>query len=250
MEWSYYLIAQRSLRVGEMKEFSVVSVDMFGTLVDVSSVRYLVWQSFLKDRYSEELVDLYWERANDLVFQHYNQAIQQRKYIPPKIIFETMYSELFAEIGLDFNPKEAAQILALQHSFSEPFDDAVPFLDAVGKKYPICLSSDTDDDMLGSLRQLYPFDEVVTSEQIGAYKTSDDNRFFSTIINHYNIKPDSIIHIGDSGSDIIGAREAGIATCWLNRNHRPLPQGVQPDYEVGSLVEAASLLGIDISTEQ
>ncbi len=232
-----------------MTQFRVVSVDMFGTLVNVGSRKYLVWRTFLKDRYTDELAEEYWGRATDLVFQYFeDQVIQKRQYIPPKAIFETCYSKLFSEIALDFNPKEAAQVLAHQHSFSTPYGDAMLFLDSVGKEYPICLSSDTDEDMLGSLKQLYPFDNIVTSERLESYKTSSDKRFFSEIINHYGVRPKNIIHIGDSSSDIVGASEAEIVTCWLNRNDRIWSHDIKPDYEVKSLIEAASVLGVSIGS--
>jgi putative hydrolase of the HAD superfamily len=89
---------------------------------------------------------------------------------------------------------------------------------------------------------------VVTSEEVGAYKTNSDNRFFYEVIKHFNVMPWDIIHIGDSAADIIGAGESGIVTCWLNRRNKVLPQGTSPDYQVKSLVEAASLLGLDIGS--
>lgn len=232
-----------------MKRFRVVSVDMFGTLVDVASRKYLVWRTFLKDRYTAELAEKYWGRATDLLFQYFEgQVIQRGQFVSLKEIFEICYSKLFSEIDLDFDPKEAAQILAHQHSLSTPHSDAVLFLDSVGKEYPICLSSDTDEDMLGALKQLYAFDSIVTSERLESYKTSADKRFFSEIINHYGVRPEDIIHIGDSSSDIIGAREAGIVTCWLNRDRRIWSHDIKPNHEVNSLVETASMLGVDIDS--
>jgi len=231
-----------------MKKFSIVSVDMFGTLVDVSSRKYVIWRTFLKDRYSDELAEEYWDRATDLLFQYSEDEVTpKRQYIPLKVIFEICFSKFFSEIDLDFNPKDAAQILAYQHSFSIPYGDTMLFLDSVGREYPVCVSSDTDEDMLGPLRQLYQFDNIVTSEQLESYKTGADRRFFSAVIDHYGARPESIIHIGDSSSDVIGASEAGIVTCWLNRKHGIWSHDVKPDYEVKSLIEVASILGIDIA---
>jgi 2-haloalkanoic acid dehalogenase type II len=233
-----------------MTGFSVVSIDLFGTLVDVSSIRYGVLRTFLKDRYTIELADEYWNRLGDLLFQLIDDHIlEERPYVPLKVILETMYSRFFSEVGLDFDPKEAALVLTHQYPFSTPHDDAVVFLDSVGRQYPICLASDTDEDMLGSLVELHPFDKVVTSEGIESYKASTDRRFFSEIIDHYGVKPEHIIHIGDSSYDIIGAGESGITTCWLNRNNQTWSHDIEPDYEVSSLLEAASILGVDIDSE-
>ncbi len=230
-------------------EFRVVSIDMFGTLVDIGSIKHVVWRTFLKDGYTTDLAERYWNRATDILFQLVDDQItKEEQYTPLKATFETTYSKLFPEIGLDFDPKEAALVLAHQHAFSIPHDDAMPFLDSVGKEYPICLASDTDDDMLGPLTQMYPFDRVITSEQMRSYKASADKRFFLEIIDYYGIKPEHIIHIGDSNYDITGASEVGITTCWLNRNNRTWSHDAKPDYEVSSLIEAASVLGIDIDS--
>jgi hypothetical protein len=54
-----------------MKKFNVVSLDMFGTLADLSSVKYLVWQQFLQDKYTKDLADEYWNLATDYLFEYY-----------------------------------------------------------------------------------------------------------------------------------------------------------------------------------
>ncbi|MFC1991238.1 HAD family hydrolase [Chloroflexota bacterium] len=231
-----------------MNKFSVVSVDMFGTLANARSVQYRVWQSLLKDRYSNELAEQYGWRTAVLFREYQNSVIQQNRYVPPKVIYENCFSTLFPQIDLDLDPKDAARIFAQHYPLSEPFDDTMPFLDAVGKAYPICLSSDTDEDMLGQLRQLYPFDSVFTSEKLGVYKTGSEGKFFLAVIDYYGVEPGRIIHIGDSLSDIIGASEAGIITCWLNRGGLEWAHDVKPDYEVSSLIETASILGIEIDS--
>ncbi|MBI2851312.1 MAG: HAD family hydrolase [Chloroflexi bacterium] len=228
-----------------MKRFSVVSVDMFGTLANGDSIAPLVWRAFLKDRYTDKLGRQCWNRASQLVFQLYDQVVRERRYVAPKVIYEQCYRQLFPEIGLDFDPAEAARILAHQQSFSQPFADVAPFLESVGKHYPICISSDTDEDMLGQLRRLHPFDNVFTSESLGTYKAGVGGEFFAAVIAYYHEEPGRIIHIGDSVYDVTGANEAGIVTCWLNRNSKTWSHDTKPDYEVKSLAEAAAILGIE-----
>ncbi len=225
-----------------MTRFKVVSVDMFGTLANGDSIAPLVWRPFLKDRYTDELAKQCWDRAGRLVFQHYDEVVRDRRYVPPKAIYQQCYSELFPEIGVEFDTAEAAMILARGHASSQPFPDALPFLESVGKRYPICLSSDTDEDMLGPLRQMYPFDAVFTSEALGTYKTGPEGKFFKAVIEHYKVEPGRVIHIGDSLSDIMGAHEAGIVACWLNRSGKTWSYEIKPDYEVKSLAEATALL--------
>ena len=44
------------------------------------------------------------------------------------------------------------------------------------------------------------------------------------------------------------AGRTGIVTCWLNRTRRQWQYDIQPDHEVTTLTEAASLLGIEIAS--
>ena len=231
-----------------MKKYEVVSVDMFGTLADLSSVDQLVWTEILGSEYTPELAEKYWYAASKKVLKFFEDEIMGKgRYVSPRLMFEQCYSELFPEEGIKNNPQDAAEILARHHSQSKLFDDAQPFLNSVGKIYTICLSSDTDEDMLGPLREIYSFDKVFTSEEIGAYKTGSGGRFFKAVVDHYGIRPESVIHIGDTIADIAGASEAGITTCWLNRTKGTWQYEFKPDIEVSSLFEFAKLLNIEIN---
>jgi FMN hydrolase / 5-amino-6-(5-phospho-D-ribitylamino)uracil phosphatase len=228
-----------------MPSFKIVSVDMFGTLVNVDSIAPDVWKAFLKNEYSSELAEKYWNRASELVFKYFDeQIIKKGRYVSLDTIFRECYEELFLEIKLKFNPGEASKVLAYHHSHSKPYGDALSFLGSAGGKYPVCLSSDTSDFMLGDLTKLYPFDHIFTSENLLSYKSNSGGRFFSAVTSHYGISPEDIIHIGDSNSDVIGAHDAGVTSCWLNRNNRKWTNAVKPDYEAASLVEVAKIMGI------
>ena len=233
-----------------MKKYNVVSVDMFGTLANVSSTRELVWKGILKDFYKQDLAESCWDRTTELLFELYeDRIVGKRQNIPLKELYKECYAKLFAEKELDLDPAEAAGTLAYYHSHCELFDDVLPFLNTIGKEYPICIASDTDDDMLGRLRDFFPFDRVFTSEQIGAYKTSSDGKFFSSVVEYYGVEPGSIIHIGDMVSDIKGASEAGITNCWLNRRGKTWEHEIVPDFEVSSLFEFAELLNMEIKPD-
>jgi len=211
---------------------------MFRTLVDLSSVEHGVWRMLLKDKYTVELAEECASHAGNSLFKY----LPQEKFSSLKSIFMSCFTELFSSVDIEFDPAEAAKLWAQQHSLSEPFGDSMFFLNSVGKEYPICLASDTDDDMLGTLEQMYAFDHIFTSERLGSYKANADGEFFSAIINHYGVRPEEIIHIGDGRLEIIGARKAEIITCWLNRTDMKWSHDVKPNYEVNSLIEASSIL--------
>ncbi len=66
-------------------------------------------------------------------------------------------------------------------------------------------------------------DALVTSEEIGAAKP--DARIFHRALERTGGRPEGAVMVGDSwGSDIVGARAAGIRPIWFNRFRLPRPE--------------------------
>ena len=226
-----------------MNKFSVVSIDMFRTLADVGDLlKYERWQKLFKENYTIELA----QECQTHLDNSWTKHFPRDRFALQKQILHLCFTDLLSRIPFEFSTSEAIELTVKQHTLSKPFDDSIAFLNNIGGEYRICLASDADEDILGALRNMYAFDRVFTSEQLRTYKEWADGRFFSAIINHYGVRPEQIIHIGDDAQEIVGASKVGIITCWLNRNARVWADGVKPDYEVDSLFEAALVLGIEI----
>ena len=55
--------------------------------------------------------------------------------------------------------------------------------------------------------------------------------------------PERAMMVGDSlTSDILGGKNAGLTTCWVNAAHAPGRPGILPDYEIESLSQLEALL--------
>ena len=91
------------------------------------------------------------------------------------------------------------------------------------------------------------FDPLVISEQVGVAKP--DPKIFQHAFRHLG-EPDKtrILMVGDNPhSDVLGAQNAGINSCWLNTTALPIPEGIVPTYQIKSLSELPSLLhGVSI----
>lgn len=86
------------------------------------------------------------------------------------------------------------------------------------------------------------FDPLVISEQVGVAKP--DPKIFQHAFHHLG-EPDKsrILMVGDNPhSDVLGAQNAGIHSCWLNTTAQPLPAGISPTYQIASLFELPALL--------
>ena len=81
------------------------------------------------------------------------------------------------------------------------------------------------------------FEDIFDSQSIGFQKPSKE--FFDYVMRHIkDFKIEEALVIGDSlNTDIKGGIQAGIDTCWVNRNLRPSPAEMQITYTVTSLGE-------------
>ena len=86
------------------------------------------------------------------------------------------------------------------------------------------------------------FPRQFISEEIGVSKP--DVRFFAHVLNALG-NPDraEVLIVGDSlTSDIQGGMNAGLKTCWLNREGASAPDGYSIDYVIGGLKELEGIL--------
>ena len=84
------------------------------------------------------------------------------------------------------------------------------------------------------------FDNVFISEEIGYIKPSHE--FFTYVLKAINANPKECLMIGDSlTSDIIGAKNMGMDTCWYNYKNRRNKTAEKPTYEITCLNDLLSL---------
>jgi FMN hydrolase / 5-amino-6-(5-phospho-D-ribitylamino)uracil phosphatase len=222
-------------------DIKVISLDVFRTLVAVDGVYEYVWSKFLGNKYTKDSAKRNWDRATEIFLNELGRAAQETEHFKnTRTVIQESYAQLFKEIKLDFNPAVAASILMEGHRIGAYYDDVRPFLEKVGMNHRICLSTDCDKEMLGNLNALYPFDNIFISEQLKAYKANP--KFFTQVISHYGVKPENILHIGDSQSDVVTPKMLGMLTCWLNRDGGKWDNRVKPDFEVASLRDVVALL--------
>jgi FMN phosphatase YigB (HAD superfamily) len=222
-------------------DVKVISLDVFRTLVPIDESYAYVWSKFLGEKYTDDAGQRNWSRGTEILLEKLQSAAQDtKKFKNIRAVFEETYTQLFKEIKSDFNPAVAAGILMKVNRAGKYYDDVRPFLKMVGEKHTICLSTDCDMEMIANIDALYPFDSIFVSEKLQTYKANP--RFFTQVINHYSVKPENILHIGDAQSDIVTPKMVGMLTCWLNRDGDKWENKVKPDFEVASLHDVVNLL--------
>jgi putative hydrolase of the HAD superfamily len=223
------------------KGIKIISVDFFRTIIDVEPTSETLWQKFLRENFPAEISTKYGQRAEEILRRRWDAAgIDDKQFKSVRTINEETATELFTEIESDYDPKLAANTIIDGHKIHNTFQDVQPFLSSLGHKYPVCLATDADFDMLENINDIYPFNNRFISEELQAYKPNP--RFFKNMLNHYKVKPENILHIGDSKSDIVTPKQLGVQTCWLNRRNSKWEYSVKPDFEVKSLLEILDIL--------
>ncbi len=88
-------------------------------------------------------------------------------------------------------------------------------------------------------------DGVFLSEKLGAEKPSA--LFFEKVFEVLGpIDPRRTLIVGDSlTSDILGAKNAGIQSCWYNPYHLPSNTAIVPDYEIDHLDKVLDILNLN-----
>jgi 2-haloacid dehalogenase len=127
----------------------------------------------------------------------------------------------------------------------QPFPDTRPaLLQAKARGLRLVILSNTDGDIIAhTLRQLdLPFDDVITAEDVGAYKPSDE--CFEYALTRMDESPEHILHVAFGFKyDIAPAQHHGMRTAWVNRHAEAAPGPGRPDYEWRDLWGLAELVG-------
>jgi 2-haloacid dehalogenase len=203
--------------------------DCYGTLVDwEGGVGSFLYDKALRAR-DAELVPGRVLRERWEAIQFGLVTAEYRRY---KEILAESLRLLCEERGWPYDDADAKAIVRAIRSW-QPFPDTRPALArarAAGLR--LVVVSNTDRDILEhSLRQLeVPFDDVVTAEDVGAYKPAE--RVFAYALERIGEPPEDVLHVAFGFKYDIGpAARAGMRTAWVNRHAEPPPGDDPYDHE-------------------
>lgn len=133
----------------------------------------------------------------------------------------------------------------LKHRFEdiELYPDVIPTFDVLAPYFKLGLLSNgnTYPERCG-LEDRFAF--VVFSQDVQVEKP--DPRIFEITAQIAGCELSQLLHVGDSlENDVAGAQNVGAPAVWLNREGVPNETQIQPDYEVVSLTEIPTILGLE-----
>lgn len=129
------------------------------------------------------------------------------------------------------------------------FDDVMPALEQLSMRYPLATFSNGNADVhrigIGG-----HFVVTLNAEKVGHAKPKPEA--FLAVANSLGLQPDQIMYVGDEPRlDVVGSREAGCCSVWLNRRQMSWPADLPPaaaDLEVSNLLELVEWLGASAAT--
>lgn len=142
----------------------------------------------------------------------------------------------FDACGIAEAPLDALwEIYASARNNVELYPDALPALERLSALLPVVSLTNGNADLERIGLHMH-FAHRISARDIGTAKP--DVRIFLAAAERLGIPPEQILHVGDDPElDIVGAREAGLRTAWINRAGHPWPGalGPKPDLDLRDL---------------
>jgi YjjG family noncanonical pyrimidine nucleotidase len=228
-----------------MKCYEIVFLDLDETLMDFKAAEQAALASSFEEfglQLSSETIRLY-EARNTTLWK----ALERGEIDQERLKVER-FRQVFQELGWPVDPAtfSAVYIEFLSHGIyplpqveetcaylSERYRLAIVTNGIAGVQYPRILDS-------GIAQYI---EAIIVSEEAGFSKPNPAIFEYGCKRLGFHDKA-AMLMVGDSlVSDIQGAVNFGIDSCWLNVAGKPVPQdGPQPSYEIGSLAELRNIV--------
>ncbi|HKT30623.1 HAD family hydrolase [Dyella sp.] len=149
----------------------------------------------------------------------------------------------FDACGISEAPLDALfEVFATARNAVELYPDALPALERLRAALPVASLTNGNADLERIGLHLH-FAHRICARDVGVAKP--DARIFLAAAEKLGIAPENILHVGDDPElDVVGAREAGMRTAWINRAGHPWPGtlGIAPDLDLRDLAALVAWL--------
>jgi 2-haloalkanoic acid dehalogenase type II len=149
----------------------------------------------------------------------------------------------FASCGIASAPVDALwDVYFAARNRVELYPGALAALERLKARWPIASLTNGNADLERVGIHVH-FDHHISARNTGAAKP--DPRIFQAAVERLNVPPENILHVGDDAElDVVGARNAGMRTAWINRQRLPWPVelGPPPDADVADMTALAQWL--------
>ena len=231
----------------KISDFSALTFDCYGTLIDWETGISVALNTWAKDR------GVTADTASLLAAFGGFESKQQ--IAMPDALYPEVLAATLRDIGAQFGtePTTAEQI-AFGRSVQDwpAFPDSVEALTYLKRHYKLVIVSNIDRESFrfSNAKLEVEFDHIITAQDVGSYKPAPGHftRMLSDLA-EMDIGKDQILHTAQSlFHDHVPAKQFGLTTLWVNRQAgrdggaTPTPSTpVKPDFEVPSMAAMVEL---------
>jgi 2-haloacid dehalogenase len=230
-----------------LSDFSVLTFDCYGTLID--------WETGIGEALAPWLVRAGVSLGRDQILEAFAELESAQQAATPGM----RYPELLGKVHLGLAERfgvapdpEAAEKFGASVGQWPAFPDSAEALAYLKQHYQLVILSNVDRASFAqsNAKLGVTFNAIYTAEDIGFYKP--DPRNFDHLLRHLGergIAKDQILHTAQSlHHDHVPAKRIGLATCWIHRRAGKEGHGatrvpdtdVRPDFRFASLAAMAS----------
>ncbi len=219
-------------------KYKILLLDADGTLLDFKRSEEIglthVFEEFQIP--NRDACRTYYLKLNEILWKGFEEGSY-----PKQVIFDTRFQNMLDHFHIAGDGK------AMEHSYRAWLDRGshlIPHALDMVKKLSRCCSlyiitngvSKTQHRRLSDSGLRPYFQDVFVSEDIGFQKPKKE--YFDYVLNHIQGEKADMLVIGDSlHSDILGANQAEIASCWFHEKSLVNTTDIHCDYEITSLEE-------------
>jgi len=238
--WNPELMPQvhRFDREGRPIAIRSTALETFAVLQQVCGERYL--REHYLDAHDAVLAEIYAERSNDMPVEI--TCLERFMRILNRLEFGAAGAEELA------NRLRAVHMGWVRKVTAAPAA-RVAAVEWIAQRYRLGLLSNFDDGETGHMIVADAgvdalFETVVISADIGLRKPHPQS--YHHLLETMSLAAEEILFVGDDPlCDVFGPKRVGMRTAWINRQQKPLPEGVStPDLIIGDLAELPAALGL------
>ena len=219
-------------------------LDLDDTILDFHKAEGIAIRKTIAD-FGVDPIDAVCQRYSVINKAHWERL--ERKELTREQVLVGRFAVLFQELGVEVDAQACASRyehnLSIGHYFLPGAEEA---LERLSKKYRLFLASNgtakVQAGRLASANISHYFEKIFVSQEIGANKP-DIAYFNGCFAQIPDFDPTRAMIVGDSlTSDILGGKNAGIATCWVAPEAAEPRADITPDYRITRLAELEALL--------
>jgi 2-haloacid dehalogenase/putative hydrolase of the HAD superfamily len=229
-----------------LSDFSVLTFDCYGTLID--------WETGIAEALAPWLDRAGVSLERDRLLEAFAEIESAQQLATPAMRYSDLLAEVHRRLAERFGiAPDAAAAAAFGASVKDwpAFPDSAAALAYLKQHYRLVILSNVDRASFAYSNEKLgvTFDAIHTAEDIGSYKP--DPRNFDYLVRHLaerGIAKAEVLHTAESlHHDHVPAQRIGLATCWIHRRAGKQGHGatrvpdseVRPDFRFESLAAMA-----------